>query len=365
MSRVSSPALLVGSVPLATVEDVLETCGHALGDRVAAYPDGEVDDRINWVFYLAVRTYADHPDLEVASGNPTAEVRQPENGLSPQERAKTITTYRVREGVETLEFPTMHYSGPATASYRTFCQLRERGTIPAEARFQVSLPASGSGIMTFFADPDDWPAAYAAYRRGMVREIGEMLEVIPPEDLVIQWDIAAEMRDLYAGDDKVIPWAPDRTAAEKWAAHLSDIGTLAGDVPEEVVLGYHLCFGTWGGWPHTPGLENLGVCVRLANEILARASRPVDYIHLPMLPDAGDAFVAPLGNLQLGDTRLFVGLVYHDGVEGARRRAQLIGRHVEDFGVAWYCGFGRLPAHEVRPILDHIRSAVDNLSSSA
>lgn len=362
MSRVSAPALLVGSVPLKTVGQVLETCGQSLGERVAAYPDGEVGDRINWVFYLAVRTYSGHPDLEVASGDPSGEVRQPEPGLSPQERAQTITTYRIREGVETLDFPNLHYAEPAIESYCTFCELREQGTIPADARFQVALPASGSAIMTFFAEPADWPAVYAAYRRGMVREIGEMLEVIPADDLAIQWDIAAEMRDLYAGDDIVVPWGPQRRIDEKWEAHLSDVGTLAGDVPVDVVLGYHLCFGTWGGWPHTPGLEDLGVCVRLANEILARASRPVDYVHIPVLPDAGDAFVSPLADLRLGDTQLYVGLVYHDGDDGARRRTKVIGKYVEDFGVAWYCGFGRLPADEVQPILDHIRSAVDTLA---
>jgi hypothetical protein len=302
MRRMSAPALLVGSVPLPTVEDVLVTSAHSLGDRIAAYPDGEVGDRINWVFYLAVRTYRNHPDLEVASGDPSGEVRQPEPGLSPQERAKTITTYRIREGIEALDFPDLHYAEPAIESYRTFCRLREQGTIPADARFQVALPASGSAITAFFADPGDWPRVYAAYRRGMAREIREMLEVIPAEDLVIQWDIAAEMRDLYAGDEKVTPWAPHRTSEEKWEAHLADIETLAGDVPEDVVLGYHLCFGTWGGWPHTPGLHDLGVCVRLANEILSRASRPVDYIHVPVLPDAGDEFVAPLGDLRLGDT---------------------------------------------------------------
>lgn len=37
-------------------------------------------------------------------------------------------------------------------------------------------------------------------------------------------------------------------------------------------------------------------------------------------------------------------------------------RHVEGFGVAWYCGFGWLPSDEVAPILRHIRSAAEALA---
>ena len=36
-------------------------------------------------------------------------------------------------------------------------------------------------------------------------------------------------------------------------------------IPEDVLIGYHLCYGTWGGWPMTE-VDDLSLCVRLSNE---------------------------------------------------------------------------------------------------
>lgn len=361
MSRVRGPALLVGSVPLETVEDVLRACAGELGSFVDAYPDGEVGERINWVFYLAVRTYRGHPKLVPVQDNQGEEIRQPKPGASLAERAGTTLTFRLAPGVRELAFDDLHYAAPAIDSYRVFRRLRDEGTIDHHARFQVALPASGSAVTSFFSEPDEWDIACAAYRAAVAAEISKMLEIIPARDLVVQFDIAVELRDLYLGDARPLPWSPERTVQEKWAWHLADIAPLARAVPEDVALGYHLCFGTWGGWPHTPGVEDLGVCVRLANELVARAERTVDYVHIPVLPDADEAFVAPLADLRLGDTRPYLGLAYHDGAAGSRRRIELVRRHLNDFGVAWYCGFGRLPTEDVAPILREVRASAEEL----
>jgi hypothetical protein len=361
MSRIHSPALLVGSVPLSTVKDVLESCARELDGLVDSFPDGEVGERINWVYYLVVRTYRNHPALDLVQDGQGATITQPKPGSSLEERARSAITFRIRPGSENFEFGELQYSGPAIDSYREFVALREAGEIRSEARFQVCLPATGSAITTFFAEPDQWPVLYDAYRTAVSREVELMLEVIPAADLVIQFDLAAEVRDLYLGDRPPLPWSPAWTSEEKWRWHLADIAPLAAHVPEDVALGYHLCFGTWGGWPHTPGVEDIGVCVRLANELVARVPRQVDYIHLPVLPDCDESFVAPMAGLRLGDTRLYVGLAYHDGAEGSRRRIELIRRHVEDFGTGWYCGLGRLPQEEVAPILEHIRVSAEQV----
>jgi hypothetical protein len=47
--------LLVGSVPLDTVEDVMRTFGGALGGQLPAMPDGEVGERRSWVTGSAIR----------------------------------------------------------------------------------------------------------------------------------------------------------------------------------------------------------------------------------------------------------------------------------------------------------------------
>jgi hypothetical protein len=60
------------------------------------------------------------------------------------------------------------------------------------------------------------------------------------------------------------------------------VATLAPRIPADVMLGYHLCFGTLGGWPmHRP--KDLSSCVALARVVLAHSGREVDYIHIPVL----------------------------------------------------------------------------------
>ena len=129
---------------------------------------------------------------------------------------------------------------------------------------------------------------------------------------------------------------------------------LAGVVPEDAVLGYHFCFGTWGGWPKSYA-PDIGICVRLANEAVARAGRRVDYVHMPVMPDADDAFFAPLADLD--DRRHaspYLGIVLDDGLDAFERRAEPSSRYLPDFGIASYCGWGRedpasLPGHPQEP----------------
>jgi hypothetical protein len=103
--------------------------------------------------------------------------------------------------------------------------------------------------MGFFEQADDWPVAYAGYRRAIRAEVAAIAEIVPHEDLAVQWDTASEVRDILAGDEPLLPWSPHTSLEEKWSRHLQDMNELAGTVPEDAVLGYHFCFGTWGGWP--------------------------------------------------------------------------------------------------------------------
>ena len=111
--------------------------------------------------------------------------------------------------------------------------------------------------------------------------------------------------------------------------HLAD---LASAVPENVPLGLHWCYGTWGGWPMTE-MPSLELCVRLSNAAVSRIKRRVDYVHMPVVENPDTAFLAPLRDLDIGDTRVFLGLVHpHDGLEGANRRIDLASKYLKDFG---------------------------------
>jgi hypothetical protein len=264
--------------------------------------------------------------------------------------------------VDRLTFDSLHYVEEATRSYETFRRLRDDGVIPADARFQVSFPATGSAVMGFFARPADWPIVYDAYRRAIRHEVAQIVASIPNDDLVIQWDIASEVRDILAGDAPLLPWSPQTSLDEKWERHLGDMGQLSGDIPEEVILGYHFCFGPWRGWPKSVA-PDMGVAVRLANEAVARAGRRVDYVHLPVMPDADDTYFGPMRELDIGNTRPFLGIVLDDGLDAFERRARAAQRYLPEFGIASYCGWGREDPARVPSLLANLRDSAERLTT--
>ena len=88
----------------------------------------------------------------------------------------------------------------------------------------------------------------------------------------------------------------------------------------------------------------MSTLVRLANALVAKAKRPIDWIHMPVpINRHDDAYFTPLRELKLQPaTRLYLGLIHFtDGVEGSRRRLAAARNFIEDFGVATECGFGR------------------------
>ena len=57
---------------------------------------------------------------------------------------------------------------------------------------------------------------------------------------------------------------------------------------------------------------------------------------------ANDAYFSPLSDWPENAGKLFLGLVHHTGsVEGTKRRLATAKRHINNFGIATECGFGR------------------------
>ena len=56
--------LLVGSIPLDTLEQVFRRVGGPLGPYLAYMPDGEVGDRRYWIDGIAYRVFNGHPEIE-------------------------------------------------------------------------------------------------------------------------------------------------------------------------------------------------------------------------------------------------------------------------------------------------------------
>jgi hypothetical protein len=358
LSRIDSELLLVGSVPLRTPAAVFRMFGSALGSQLAAIPDGEPGDRSMWVDFLAARTYHEHPKVETIY-IPTA-TGHPDDWKSTT--LENLWQFRLKPGVTRLRFERLLYAEDAINSYHVFHDLRERGDLPASLRFQVCVPATASATLIYFRDAADRKLVDAAYEEGMEREFAQMLETIPADDLVIQFDVCPELLDL----EQPLPWTSDTPADERFDGYVSSIHRLLHAVPDEVPVGYHFCYGTLGGWPTVP-MPNLALSVRYSNAVLSRASRTVDYIHMPTPREIDDAFVQALQDLALDseNTKVYLGIIHpEDGLDGLRARAKIVSTKLSNYGAAYVCGFGRLPANDLPQLIDIHKAAAGTLAGA-
>jgi hypothetical protein len=166
-------------------------------------------------------------------------------------------------------------------------------------------------------------------------DLEEICDAIPAADLAIQWDAYQEMVNL---EGQTPTWFEDTMGGI--ADRLIRLGNA---VPKGVQLGYHLCYGSWHE-VHFAEPMDTGLMAELAGRVLAGIGRRVDFLQLPVPVDRDDDdYFRPLAGLNLpAHTTLFLGLLHtEDGLEGARRRIAAAERHVNGFGLAAECGFGR------------------------
>lgn len=350
--RMRGDVLLVGSLPYNDVEQVFRAVGPALRGHAGCLPDGEVAERTNWVGMLPEYIYSKHADLEETLAPPGHRLVQPDRDAQgpPLEEIPGIWNFRVKPGVD-LRFDDLGYGKPAVASYRVFRKLRDDGVIDAGVKFQLCLPSPCSGTEWNFEDPDQWPMVKKAYLEEIRREIAHALTEIPADELVVQWDVAWEFVDLGIGDKRLFAFYPHASVEEKFERYASQLDDLGVGVPDETVLGFHWCYGTWGGWPMV-AMNDLSLCVRMSNEAVRRVGRTVDYVHMPVPRQPDAAFFAPLGDLDIGDTRVYLGMVHHtDGIEDFRGRRDMARAQLSDFGIGSVCGYGRVDPSELDQVL--------------
>ncbi len=341
--------LLVGSIPLDTVEEVFRAFGTPLGPSLRAMPDGEVGPRRHWISKIHYQVLSGHPELE------TVRRPQAENGverLFPRNAADSWL-FRVKQGVERVRFGDpgwrLGYARDAVNSYFVFKTLRERGVLANHLRFQVSLPSVNSALPPrIFPDQNDIAKTRPGYTEALAAEIGTIVQKIGHDDLAIQWDCSTEVQDAYGA----IAGFPAEGAIER---SLGQFRALSPLIPERVMLGYHFCFGTLGGWPRFAPAD-LSATVALANAVIAASGRRVDWIHIPVLPDVPDAFFAPLKELQPQGARVYLGVVHH--MDGFKQRLAAARKYLPDFGLAGYCGFGRIAPDEMPAVLEEHLQAI-------
>src|SRR5699024_5743072 len=97
---------------------------------------------------------------------------------------------------------------------------------------------------------------------------------------------------------------------------------------------------------------DLGLCVRMTREAVARVDRRVDYVHMPALKHPQPEFFAPLSELAGEGVDVYLGIVHHtDGGEGFVERLGLARRYRARCGMGSVCGYGRVDPAELPHIL--------------
>lgn len=332
-------AHLVGSVNDDDAETTMRRTADIMGGHVKRIPDGEPGKRFHWIMFqpdvlgqtLGLERIGEDP---VWLRNLDARPLRITPGTNPAE----------------LRLPALGYADAAKESYEIFTRLRTEGVISEGTRFQVALPTPTAIVGAFFFG-DDRAAIEPVYRDAMYREVREILDSIPHEDLAFQWDCAVEFMiiETHHLDGGNKPW---------WEGDLRQglidrAADAISQIPEGVEVGVHLCYGDVAEkhFVEPRDTENL---VRFANGIVATARRPLTWLHLPVpIERDDDAYYAPLRDLTMPEeSELYIGLVHReDGAEGAKKRIAVAQRHVDTFGVSTECGIGRAPEGTTDAIL--------------
>ena len=345
---------LVGSVPLASATDVFRDVSDVLGAHVRRIPDGETGERTGWVGFQ-VDVLRAHPSFEV---KPSEAAGETEDDLDRASRAEGEDYQRplftLRAGVDPagLTFGHLGYADSALASYATFAELKTAGVIRPDTRFQVSLPTPLAPL-AIFVNPPEIAAVLPAYHAAMMRELAELCAAVPHSELAVQWDVAPEIGLLEGVFPVPVDGDPQAMVAHSLVA-------LGNEVPVDVPLGYHLCYGDYGH-KHFVEPKDMAVLVDLINLVAAGLARPLNWVHMPVPRARDDAdYFRPLENLRLAsDTELYLGLVHAtDGQEGARRRLVAASEFRSSFGVGTECGFGRRDPKTIPALLALHRDVV-------
>lgn len=345
---------LVGSIPHETAEDVFRSFGKTLGDYLATMPDGEIGPRKHWISRVHYQVLASHPQLEV--------LRHPdlENGVERQfpRDAKDSWLFKIKDGADRIQFGDpgwrLGYARDAINSYFVFKTLQHEGTLPKHLRFQVSMPSVVSAVPPrIFPDPNDMEIVRSGYQEALAAELQTIIDKIPHQDLAIQWDCSTEMQDAYGA-------LPDYSRKGAVERNTTQFLALCPLIPEDVLLGYHLCFGTLGGWPRFAP-DDLSGAVAMANGFASASGRRVDWLHIPVLDRDDDIFYEPLAELKPNGASVYLGAIHN--MSGFKARISVAQKFLPEFGVAAYCGMGRVPPEALKGVLeDHLLAANSQLN---
>ena len=201
------------------------------------------------------------------------------------------------------------------------------------------MPLSYSAVTSFIPDPLDHPRIVPGITRALRAEVEELVRQIPPGELAIQWDLAVENRHL----EPALAEGGTQSAVDIAARMAAPAAEISAAIPPDVALGYHSCYGTLDGWPAGQPPDVTGSVLPL-NACIEASGRSVEYLHMPTLAAATADYFAPLRDLNVADSRLYLGAIHHmHDADGLKAQIDAVRAHIPDFGLAAPCGFGRAP----------------------
>lgn len=347
MAKDHGHVMLVGSVARPednwAVEDVFRNCARAVGSHISMLPDGEIGDRYYWINYVARRTYAEHPDMVTLSHH-TVDDWKPK-------AYQDHWLFTIKPRVKEIHFPKIGYANEAKNSYQIFRRLRDQGAIPKGIRFMVAIPLIESATRPFIDTAEHFEMVWNGYGEAITREVKEIVDTIPHQDLAIQWDICVEVAAVEGleGFTKQLSYLN----ADPMQRYCDALTWVCKDIPEDVWLGLHICYGSLTHEPgkssdsgHFSEIKDLNVSVDMANQGARATGRSVEWVQMSVQLSNGfkESYYEPLRRLEIGDARVYLGLIHlHDGVDGALQRIAIAKRYLPDFGISTQCGWGRRP----------------------
>ncbi len=131
--------------------------------------------------------------------------------------------FRARDGVTAVTFDNLHYAEFARDSYAVFRRLRDAGIIPRGPRFQVSLPLPEDFTRWCTGTDRDFSIMSRGVEDALGREVDKILQVVPADDLAIQWDVCWEVFACAANDylgREPLAWRASGDPFERFAGYI-------------------------------------------------------------------------------------------------------------------------------------------------
>jgi hypothetical protein len=218
---------LVGSIPGKDARTCFKLCSDLLGPHLKRFPDGETNDRQQSICSQASL----FPEIVQTGFNPAAPMNLTSKKFSMEEIEEGIRQLKLCAGQIKTK-----YNVEALQSFNDFQELKAQGDISSHVKFQVSLPTISSAL-SFLVAPPFQESAESIYGAALFESL-ETIQGIPPQELVIQLDIALDI--LYFEDVwPVKPWW-----AGKGRAYLVDyIAEMVNKIDSSVENGLHFCYG--------------------------------------------------------------------------------------------------------------------------